>query len=226
MKSYQIDIRDIDRILFGQAPPEFLWEVLIRTIIIYTGTLVIVKLLGKRMKAQLTITEMAVMIMMGAIISLPMQTPDKGILQGLFILAVITILHVSFNFWTLASRKIEQLTQRKTTMLVKDGLLQLAGMRKANVSMPQLFAELRSKKIYNLGEVQRMYMEDCGTFSVYKFKERRAGLSTLPAEDTDLDHMQHGTEVLSCQECGSVTDGQEKTCTNCGSQQLKPAVYE
>lgn len=186
----------------------------------------IVKLRGKCMKAQLTITEMAVMVMMGAIISLPMQAPDKGILQGLFILSIITILHVSFNFWTLASSRIEQLTQGKTTMVVKDGVLQLGKMRKANVSMPQLFAELRSRKIYNLGEVQRMYMEDCGTFSIYKFKEKKPGLSILPAEDTDLVRKQNDPEALCCTECGSVTTSQINTCPNCGSHHLKSAVYE
>src|SRR5687767_8208554 len=86
MKKEEINLWDIERLLFGRAPPEFLLEVFIRALIVYLATLVVVRLLGKRMSGQLTITEMAVMITLGAIISVPMQLPDRGILPGLLAL--------------------------------------------------------------------------------------------------------------------------------------------
>jgi hypothetical protein len=49
MKKEDIIPWDWQRILFGQAPPEFLLEVLMRTSIIYIALLIIVRLMGKRM---------------------------------------------------------------------------------------------------------------------------------------------------------------------------------
>src|SRR5215203_3657929 len=86
MKKEEIHLWDIKRILFGQAPPEFMLEVLIRSIIIYVATIIIMRFLGKRMNGQLTILEYAVMVVMGATISVPMQIADRGLLQGFVVL--------------------------------------------------------------------------------------------------------------------------------------------
>lgn len=61
---------DLKRILFGVAPPEFMLEVFIHTLIIYIALLFIVRALGKRMSGQLTIMEMAVMLTIGVYIEL------------------------------------------------------------------------------------------------------------------------------------------------------------
>ena len=86
MNKYDIHLSDIYRILFGEAPVEFLVEVFIRTWLIYLILLIIVRLMGKRMSGQLTIAEMAVMVTMGAIVAPAMQIPNLGILQGALIL--------------------------------------------------------------------------------------------------------------------------------------------
>lgn len=77
MKKEEIYLEDIKRILYGLAPPEFMLEVFIRTIIIYIALLFIVRWLGKRMSGQLTIMEMAIMLVIGAVVSVPMQVPDQ-----------------------------------------------------------------------------------------------------------------------------------------------------
>jgi uncharacterized membrane protein YcaP (DUF421 family) len=224
MSKDDIHIDDIGRILFGAAPPEFLIEVFLRTVIIYTGTLVITKLLGKRMKAQLTITEMAVMIMMGAVISLPMQAPDRGVFQGFTIMLVLTGLHFYFNLRTLRSKKFEQLTQGKMTVLVKDGVLQLKEMSQSKISREQLFAELRSKEIFNLGKVERVYIEDCGTFSIYKEEKAKTGLSILPRKGKPVMLLPTAEDVYACERCGTTINAGAQQCDNCGSNKLNYAV--
>lgn len=96
MDKDQIHLSDIYRILFGEAPVQFLLEVLIRTIIIYCILLVVIRLLGKRMSGQLTSIEMAVMLTLGAIVSVPMQDPARGLLQGVLLLALVLIFQKSF----------------------------------------------------------------------------------------------------------------------------------
>src|SRR6476659_4263861 len=73
MEKDEIHFGDIKRWLFGDAPPEFMIEVFIRTILIYLFLLLIVRLMGKRMSGQITLTEMAVMITLGAIVSPAIQ---------------------------------------------------------------------------------------------------------------------------------------------------------
>ncbi|GAB3817376.1 hypothetical protein [Pontibacter rugosus] len=80
------------RIIIGEVPVEFMLETLFRTIIVYLFLIFILRMLGKRMNAQLTLTEMAVMITLGAIVSPAMQLPDRGILPAIVILSCILFL--------------------------------------------------------------------------------------------------------------------------------------
>src|SRR5688572_9895573 len=92
MKKDDIRLGDIYRILFGEAPAGFMVEVLIRTVIIYVAAIIAMRLLGKRMSGQLTITEFGVMVMLGAIIAPPAQIPERGILVGIFVLCCAVLL--------------------------------------------------------------------------------------------------------------------------------------
>src|SRR5206468_811332 len=146
-------------ILFGEAPPVFMLEVFLRTIIVYLGLLVVVRLLGKRMQGQLTITEMAVMLTLGAIVSPAMQIPDKGILMGLLLLLCILIFQRSLTWINFINERIEKLTQGELITLVKDGKLNVEEMKRSRISHQQLFQVLREKSIFNLGDVERVYLE-------------------------------------------------------------------
>ena len=55
MKKEDIIPGDFYRILFGETPAIFLFEVLLRTLLLYIALLVVVRVMGKRMGGQLTI---------------------------------------------------------------------------------------------------------------------------------------------------------------------------
>src|ERR1700710_487373 len=125
MKKEEIHIDDIQRILFGQTPPIFLLETFIRSLIIFVCLLVVVRWLGKRMSGQLTIMEMAVMLTLGAIVSVGMQVPDRGILLSILVLLVTLTFHRGLGKLGFKSARIEDLTQGKMSLLVKDGVLEV-----------------------------------------------------------------------------------------------------
>jgi uncharacterized membrane protein YcaP (DUF421 family) len=203
MEKEDIHLYDIKRILFGLAPPVFLIEVFIRTLIIFALCLVVVKWLGKRMSGQMSVTEMTIMIIIGAIVSVPMQFPDRGLLQGVVLLTGMFFLYNFINLLGVKYKKAEALLQGHPLLLVKDNRLNLGEMRSASISKQQLYAQLRSKDIFNLGEVKRVYLEASGIFSVYKEEHAKAGLLLFPPED-------------GIQESVVETDGDKVACANCG----------
>jgi uncharacterized membrane protein YcaP (DUF421 family) len=218
---------DLKRIFIGDAPPEFLVEVLIRSIIVYIFLLIVIRLMGKRLSSQISITELAVMITLGGIISPAMQLPDRGILFAAVVLLAILFFHRGINWWATKSNKIETITQGEMICLVKDGVMQLDDMRKVGISRQELFAQLRSKKIENLSQVQRFFLEACGTFTVYKNKGDQPGLPLFPEKDHDIIqtkiNVDHGTKA--CCVCGNVqqlSTGTD-TCEVCHQQQWMDA---
>ena len=229
MKKEDIHWDDWHRILIGSAPTSFLLEVLIRTVIMYLVLLVILRLMGKRMGGQLTISELAVMVTLGAIICVPMQLPDKGIIQGIFVLLCAWAFQRGFTLLGLRSSKMENLIQGKEAVLVKDGVLEVAQLNAANISRQQLYGVLRSQNIYHLGEVERVYIEGSGIFSVFKYDAPKPGLSIFPSTDGDiLNGQQRSAEHFCvCRLCGRTAETEEEQhshCSNCGCENWEEAI--
>ncbi len=229
MDKEDISLTDFQRILFGEAPPEFLAEVLFRTMIIIFALLVFLRLIGKRMGGVLTFSELAVMLTLGAILAVPMQTPERGILQGLLILIVALLLQRGLNLLEFKNPKLEQRSQGEVVLLVKDGVVDCDNLFKKRISRQQVFAELRKENIFNLGQVKRMYMEACGVFSIYKFPEERPGLSILPPSDLAFYKSieDKGNGRVSCSNCGYVerSDKKDAACEKCHAKEWTQAIY-
>lgn len=202
MKKEDICLWDLQRILIGEAPGSFLIEVFVRTVLIYAMLLIVVRLMGKRMSGKLTIAEMAVMLTLGAIVSPAMQIPNVGLFQGVFILVLALMFQRGLNWLEFRNSRLEELTHGKVVMLIKDGTLMLAEMNRAKMSRQQLFAVLRNEGIFNLGKVERVYLESFGMFSIYKFDQARPGLSVLPPnENLPASSSKHLME-MACTSCG------------------------
>ncbi|HEU4470984.1 MAG TPA: YetF domain-containing protein [Flavisolibacter sp.] len=228
MKKEEIHLWDIERILFGQAPPEFLVEVLLRSLIIYIAGMIAIRWMGKRISGQTSNIEQAVVVMMGAILSVPMQVPDRGLLQGFFVLLLALALLRGVNWISFVNLNFEKLVQGRVIMLIKDGVLDLRSLEKIKITRQQVFASLRAKKIFNLGQVKRLYIEGCGTFSLYTEKEGRPGLPVFPIKDHEiLETLQYlPDKLMACCNCGYVTeqDNSRNKCENCRGDQWTSAV--
>jgi uncharacterized membrane protein YcaP (DUF421 family) len=226
MKKEEIHLWDVKRILFGDAPPEFMLEVFVRSLVVYLIAIFVVRWMGKRMNGQHTIIELAVMVMMGAIISLPMQAPDRGILQGVLVLFVTLILLRGTNWLGFKNSRFERVVQGQLYVLVKDGVLQKDVQAKTAITNQQVFEVLRSRQIYNLANVKRMYIEACGLFSVYKEKKEKPGLSIYPQIDKTIyesyEKVYEGQKA--CSNCGVVEPSATAACPNCGKDQWVKAI--
>lgn len=225
MKKFEIHMADWQRILFGQAPPVFLLEVFVRTIIIYIFLLFVLRWLGKRMSGQLTILEMAVMLTLGAIVSVAMQTPERGITLSMFVLFCTLAFQRGISWLGIKSARLEEISQGKISTLLKDGVLDLDEMRRCRISRQQLFAELRSNGIYSLGQVRRVYLEACGLFSTIKMHATAPGLPTLPPGDNKITLLLHPTGDMACCNCGQVSENSSsKECPHCGANSWTQAL--
>lgn len=230
MNQEDIQFGDWERLFFGHAPVDFMIEVFLRSVFIYAILLLILRLLGKRMTSQASILELSVMITLGAIIALPMQDPATGLLPGIIILLCVLGFQRISNWLSFKYRKVESIVQGNTTMLLKDGVLNVKEMRKAALSHEQLYAQLREKDIRHLGQVERVYLEASGAFSVFEFEEPRPGLSIIPAKDEKLSVTPAESDrYCACKNCGNVMEEEAEkriTCSECGENDWKPAIEE
>ncbi|UEG55001.1 DUF421 domain-containing protein [Mucilaginibacter daejeonensis] len=226
MKKEDIKLWDIDRILFGQEGPAFLLEVLARTFLTYIILLFIVRWLGKRMSGQLSVLEMAVMLTLGAIVSVGMQIPDRGVLLSAAVLLFILTFQRGLAWLGFKSRKVENLTHGTLDILVMDGIMQLEAMKRCSISRQQLFAHLRTKNITNLGAVKRVYLEASGLFSIYCAEDERPGLPLYPPIDEKILNGRLNDELVSCTHCGltCAKEPHQPHCQDCEANEWTAAI--
>lgn len=228
MDKEDIRLDDWERILIGNNPWGFTVEIFIRSLIIYFFLVLVMRLLGKRMNAQLNITDLGVMLTLGAIASVPMQDFEAGILPGILLLIAILLLHQGLTLWSYKNRQIEELTEGKIRLVIKNGVMDVERLKSMRISKDQIFSILRSNGVRHLGQVKRLYSEADGQFSVYKFKESRPGFSVYPRKDDALPpDTKKIDDHLVCGYCGLLEKKEEdhnRKCSNCGNKDWVSAI--
>ncbi len=97
-----LDIRfpDLNQIFFGEQEPLFIFEVLLRTIIMYVVLLFGLRLMGKERVRQLTIFELVVIIGLGSAAGDPMFYKEVGVISSIMVFTTIIAFlqaHYLFN---------------------------------------------------------------------------------------------------------------------------------
>lgn len=202
MKSEEIHINDIGRILMGEVPAGFYLELIFRTAFIFLLLIVAMRLQGKRMATQMNRNELAALVSLAAAVGVCLHNADRGILPALLIAILIVGIARSIAIRAYRNPKFEARAIGDLSILVKDGVLQIAEMKKVNMARERVLAQLRHMGIKNLGSVKRLYLEAGGSFSVDTVKHT-AGLCILPPSDVAFYHQQARAAVSVCRECGN-----------------------
>jgi len=230
MSKEDIDITDVTRILFGEVPAEFFIEVLIRLVFIFILALIAMRLMGKRMAAQLSRNELASLVALAAAIGVSVQDPERGLLPSVVIALVIVLVSRFISFMAYRKRGFEKISQGEVSILIENAMLQLQTMEKEKISKEKIFAVLRSKELKNLGGVKRLYMEAGGDFSLVKQNPPKPGLTLVPEWDHDLLKEQEQADHLKvCGSCGYLQEGnfnKEQSCPHCKKKEWTNAVKD
>lgn len=228
MQPDEIHINDWSRILFGEVPATFFIEVIIRSAFLYTLLVAGMRLMGRRMAAQLSRNERAAMVSFAAAIGVPLQAPDRGLLPALAIGIVVVLLGRMLAIIAFRNQTFEKATQGNIDILVTNGVLDFKNIKRIRLTRDRIFAALRGAGITQLGQVKRMYMEAPGAFTCVKAEDHTvAGLSVIPHWDNEFYNNQHFKENIQvCSCCGAEWIPNSDACYNCGESTFEKAVSD
>src|SRR3712207_6549704 len=123
MKPEEIKLNDWARILFGEVPPEFYIELVIRAALVYLLLMLCMRLLGKRMSTQMSRLELAAMVSLASAIGVPMLDPGRGILPAYIFGFVIVVITRLIARKSVKDQHFEQVTQDDVDLLVEDSVM-------------------------------------------------------------------------------------------------------
>src|SRR5689334_11916681 len=144
------EVFDFHRIFVGDAPLTFLLEIVFRTIIMYSYTVVLLRILGKRGMGQLSSLELAIIISFGSAVGDPMVGANTPIVHGMVAITVITFLQIWIERLINRNKKVEALMEGTPNLVVDNGIVKLDCLVKDNLSKEDLFRALRVKDVEHL----------------------------------------------------------------------------
>ncbi|MFL5808768.1 MAG: DUF421 domain-containing protein [Flavisolibacter sp.] len=227
MKPEDIKLSDWQRIFFGETPPEFLIELIIRSFVIFLLLMVSMRLLGRRMAAQLNRIEMIALFSLAAAIGVPLQAPDRGLLPAIMIAIIVVFVGRAVASLGFRNQKFEAIAEDEYATLVADGVVKMPKLKKTRLTVERLYAQLRGEGIRHLGEVKRLYFEANGSFTLIKEEKPRPGLVIIPGFDRELLEAQKHVEEKLCSTCGlnqAEQDVETGKCPNCGNNEWISAI--
>ena len=144
-----------------------------RTCIIYLVLIATIRLLGKRQIGQMEPAEFVVTMLVANLATIPLQDTGIPLLGGL--VPIITVLGAELVLSALALRSIRlrKLLCGKPVILIENGNILQANLRKTRVTLDELTGHLREKDVLDLQAVQYAILETNGNLSVFPYPKER-----------------------------------------------------
>lgn len=140
--------------------------VFLRTVILYTLVVIIVRLMGKRQIGELQPYELVVTIMISDLAALPMQDTRLPLLLG--VIPIITLLFVKNIISTiqLKSQITRKIIDGEPCILIKQGKINYSVLKSQQISIDELMEELRLSGYFDLRTIEYAILENNGKLSV------------------------------------------------------------
>lgn len=165
--------------------------VFIRTIILYTIVIIIMRLMGKRQIGQLQPFELVIAIMVSDLASIPMQDIGIPLLYGIIPIITMLFIQVLLSYIQLKSELFRKLLCGKPSLLIKNGEIQMKELRYQRLNLNDLMEELRIMGYFNLEDIQYAVLETSGQISIIT----KTPKDTITKEDIGMKPVQETLPV-------------------------------
>ena len=158
---------EFERIFLGELTWLAVGEIVLRTAVMYTYTLVLIRLLGKRGLSQLSPFELLIIVALGSAVGDPMFYPDVPLVAGMVVITGVVALEKLVVMLTEKNRRLERLVESFPVLLVRDGVIQTETLDREQLSEEETKMRLRLEGVEFLGDVRRAYLEPSGQVSIF-----------------------------------------------------------
>lgn len=200
-------------------------EIAIRTLLMFTFILIMLRLSGKKGVRQLSLFEVAIIIALGSAAGDPMFNQGMGILSSLLVFTVILIFYRTITYFTSKSEGFENLIEGEPMYIIEDGRFTM--QEEHTFAKDEFFAEMRSRGVEHVGQVKTAILETNGTVSFFFFADDdvRPGLPVLPKAYRMKNVEITNAGKYACTYCAEVDNIEHnQSCVRCGHKEWVPAL--
>jgi uncharacterized membrane protein YcaP (DUF421 family) len=154
--------------------------VILRSVILYTVVLVVMRIMGKRQIGQLQPFELVITIIISELAAVPMQDTGIPLIYGIVPILILMLAQIFLSFLSLKSVKARGVICGKPSILIEDGKIMEKELSKLYFNVNDLLEQLRVKGYPDIKDVEFAILETEGQLSVIPKSQKR------PATPQDL----------------------------------------
>ncbi|HEX7535909.1 MAG TPA: YetF domain-containing protein [Dermatophilaceae bacterium] len=150
--------------MFGLEIPAT--EKIVRTLVVYLGLAIIMRLAGKRQLAQLNSFDLIVMLLVSNVVQNAIIGPDNSVAGGLLGAAVLVGFNAVMERLSMRSERMTTIFEGTPTTLVSDGRIVEGQILRVGLRDPVVVSALRHQGASTVQDVRLATMEPGGSISV------------------------------------------------------------
>ncbi len=147
--------------------------VIIRTLILYITTVLLLRLMGKRQIGQLQPYELVVIIMISELASIPMQNTGIPLINGIIPIFILVTAEISLSFISLQSERARGVIAGQPSVLIENSLILEPELRRLRLNINELLEQLRQKGVHDVADVEYAILETSGQLSLILKSSKR-----------------------------------------------------
>ncbi len=166
--------------------------VLIRTFIIYTSLIAVMRIMGKRQLGELEISDLVTTFLISEIASLPITDTEIPLTHA--IIPIIALLSLEVSISTLLSKfpKLKYIFSARPSTIIKNGNICKKSLTDSRISFDELFTQLRQQGYDDISQIEYAILEQNGNITVIpksKYKPLTPNDLGIEVKESGLFHI-------------------------------------
>ena len=150
-----------------------MFNVIIKTAVIYFFAMFAIRLMGKRQAGQLQPFELIIAIMIAEVASTPMDGSGVPITYGIVPIIVLLGLHNLIALLSMKSQKLRAFFSGKPSIIIHKGVICEKELWRLKYNLNDLLEQLRAKDVIDISDVHYAVIEPNGDLSIMLKPEKR-----------------------------------------------------
>lgn len=206
-----------------------IFEIMIRTLVMFTIILIFLRVTGKKGVKQLSIFEVAIIIALGSAAGDPMLSGENAIIPSLIVFITILAFYRAIIWCAAKNERFERILEGDPIYIIENGMFVLIDEGNHGFGKDEFFSEIRQQNVEHLGQIQTAILETNGNLSIFYYEDEqvRPGLPVLPKQYRKKSENITESGDYACTYCGQVEHIKlpQHTCSRCSNKEWVASMH-
>jgi uncharacterized membrane protein YcaP (DUF421 family) len=143
-------------------------DLVLRAVVLYLFVVFLMRVVGRRELSTLAPSDLVLLIVLGDVMQQGLTQDDYSVTGAIIVVTTIALLQIATAFLSYRFRRVNRLLEGEPVVLIQDGRLVDANLRRERLRPEDVAEEMRVQGIGHFSDVQWAILESNGKFSFIK----------------------------------------------------------